>query len=65
MCFGIPVFGTAAHSWVMSFPHELQAFHAFRKLLGESTVYLIDSYDTIEGPGARHPWDVRCGVAPR
>ncbi len=49
MCFGIPVFGTAAHSWVMSFPHELQAFQCLQKLLGESTVYLIDSYDTIEG----------------
>jgi nicotinate phosphoribosyltransferase len=47
--FGVPVFGTSAHSWVMSFPHELGAFEQLQKLLGESTVYLIDSYDTLEG----------------
>ena len=47
--FGVPVFGTAAHSWVMSFPHETVAFEQLQKLLGESTVYLIDSYDTLEG----------------
>jgi nicotinate phosphoribosyltransferase len=46
--FGIPVFGTCAHSWVMSFTHEREAFAQLQKLLGESTVYLIDTYDTIE-----------------
>ncbi len=49
MRYGVPVFGTAAHSWVMSFPSERQAFEQLQKLLGESTVYLIDSYDTLEG----------------
>ncbi|HVO99582.1 MAG TPA: nicotinate phosphoribosyltransferase [Bryobacteraceae bacterium] len=49
MRFGIPVFGTAAHSWVMSFESERQAFEQLQKLLGENTVYLIDSYDTLEG----------------
>jgi nicotinate phosphoribosyltransferase len=49
MRFGVPVFGTAAHSWVMSFPDEMLAFRQLQKLLGESTVYLIDSYDTLEG----------------
>ena len=47
--YGVPVFGTAAHSWVMSFPTELEAFEQLQKLLGENTVYLIDSYDTLEG----------------
>ena len=47
--YGVPVFGTAAHSWVMSFPTERAAFEQLQKLLGESTVYLIDSYDTLEG----------------
>jgi nicotinate phosphoribosyltransferase len=47
--YGIPVYGTAAHSWVMSFPHERQAFEQLQRLLGESTVYLIDTYDTLEG----------------
>jgi nicotinate phosphoribosyltransferase len=49
MRYGVPVFGTAAHSWVMSFPTELAAFEQLQKLLGENTVYLIDSYDTLEG----------------
>jgi nicotinate phosphoribosyltransferase len=47
--FGIPVFGTAAHSWTMSFPTEEASFRALQKLLGEATVFLIDTYDTIEG----------------
>jgi nicotinate phosphoribosyltransferase len=47
--FGIPVFGTAAHSWVMSFPTELEAFRRLQELLGPATTYLIDSYDTLEG----------------
>src|ERR1043166_79861 len=47
--YGGAVFGTTAHSWVMSFPTERLAFEKLQRLLGESTVYLIDSYDTIEG----------------
>ncbi|MCE5310189.1 MAG: nicotinate phosphoribosyltransferase [Acidobacteriales bacterium] len=47
--FGIPVSGTAAHSWVMSFTDETESFRRLQQLLGPSTVYLIDSYDTIEG----------------
>ena len=47
--YGIPVFGTAAHSWVMSFSSERAAFEQLQKLLGEETIYLVDTYDTIEG----------------
>lgn len=47
--YGIPVFGTAAHSWIQSFESERTAFEQLQKLLGEATVYLIDTYDTIEG----------------
>jgi nicotinate phosphoribosyltransferase len=47
--FGIPVFGTAAHSWVQSFPSELEAYQQLQRLLGEATVYLIDTYDTLQG----------------
>ena len=47
--YGVPVFGTAAHSWVMSFSHEREAFAELQKLLGEQTVYLVDTYDTLEG----------------
>lgn len=47
--FGIPVFGTAAHSWTMAFPDEESSFRSLQKLLGEFTVFLIDTYDTLEG----------------
>jgi nicotinate phosphoribosyltransferase len=47
--FGIPVYGTAAHSWVQSFPSEYEAFAQLQRLLGPGTVYLIDTYDTLEG----------------
>jgi nicotinate phosphoribosyltransferase len=47
--YGIPVFGTAAHSWVQSFESEREAFERLQKLLGDATAYLIDTYDTIEG----------------
>lgn len=47
--YGIPVYGTAAHSWVQSFPTEREAYERLQTLLGPATVYLIDTYDTIEG----------------
>jgi nicotinate phosphoribosyltransferase len=47
--FGIPVMGTAAHSWVLSFETEEEAFRELQQLLGSQTVQLIDSYDTVEG----------------
>jgi nicotinate phosphoribosyltransferase len=47
--FGIPVFGTSAHSWVLAFDEESAAFRALQNLLGPGTVYLIDSFDTVEG----------------
>src|SRR5579883_472344 len=50
--FGIPVAGTSAHSWVMSFPCEMKAFRTLQRVLGEHTVQLLDTYDSLEG--ARH-----------
>lgn len=47
--FDIPVFGTAAHSWVLSFTSERLAYEELQRLLGEATVYLIDTYDTESG----------------
>jgi len=47
--YGIPVFGTAAHSWVLSFPSEAESYEHLHRLLGPNTVYLIDTYDTLEG----------------
>jgi len=47
--FGIPVFGTAAHSWIQAFRSEREAYEALQHLLGAETVYLIDTYDTLGG----------------
>jgi nicotinate phosphoribosyltransferase len=47
--YGLPLYGTSAHSWVMAFDSERESFIALQKLLGAGTIYLIDSYDTIEG----------------
>jgi nicotinate phosphoribosyltransferase len=47
--YGIPVSGTAAHSWVMSFASETEAFRRLQAALGEHTVQLIDTYDTLVG----------------
>ncbi|MHC1725592.1 MAG: nicotinate phosphoribosyltransferase [Syntrophobacteraceae bacterium] len=47
--YGIPVFGTMAHSYVTSFDCELDAFHAFSRAFPDNTVLLIDTYDTLSG----------------
>lgn len=47
--FGIPVMGTAAHSWVLSFDTEIESYRELQRLLGDNTIQLIDTYDTIEG----------------
>jgi nicotinate phosphoribosyltransferase len=47
--YGIPVMGTAAHSWVMSFAGERKAFRQLQRMLGEHTIQLIDTYNTLEG----------------
>jgi nicotinate phosphoribosyltransferase len=47
--YGIPVVGTTAHSWVMSFCGEAESFRQIQRLLGESAVQLIDTYDTLQG----------------
>ncbi len=47
--FDIPVKGTHAHSWVMSFDTELEAFKAYAKAMPNNCVFLVDTFDTIEG----------------
>jgi len=47
--FDIPVVGTMAHSWIMGFETELEAFQAYADTYQDSSVLLIDTYDTIEG----------------
>lgn len=45
--FNIPVAGTHAHSWVMSFDHEIDAFRAYAKLFPNKCILLVDTYDTL------------------
>jgi nicotinate phosphoribosyltransferase len=47
--FGIPLAGTMAHSYVESFPSELEAFRAFARSYPDDTILLVDTYDTLEG----------------
>ncbi len=49
MRYELPVSGTAAHSWTMAFPSEIEAFRAYHKVFPESTILLIDTYDIEEG----------------
>lgn len=49
MRYGIPVRGTHAHSWVMSFDSEPEAFAAYAEALPGNCVFLVDTYDTLEG----------------
>src|SRR5205085_11406010 len=47
--YGIPVKGTHSHSWVMAFDDELESFQTYAKHLPGNCVFLVDTYDTIEG----------------
>jgi nicotinate phosphoribosyltransferase len=47
--YGIPVRGTHAHSWVMAFGDERAAFAAYAQAFPDDSVFLVDTYDTIEG----------------
>lgn len=47
--FGIPVRGTHAHSWVMSFDDEIDAFDAYARAMPNNCVFLVDTYDTLDG----------------
>lgn len=46
--FDVPVSGTHAHSWVMSFDEEIDAFRAYAKLFPDKCILLVDTYDTLE-----------------
>lgn len=47
--FGLPVKGTHAHSWVMSFDDEEGAFRAYAEAMPNNCVFLVDTYDTLAG----------------
>lgn len=46
--FDVPVMGTHAHSWIMSFPDEYTAFKAYAKLYPTACTLLVDTYDTLK-----------------
>ncbi len=46
--YGVPVAGTHAHSWVMGFPSEIEAFRAFARLYPDRCVLLVDTYDSLK-----------------
>lgn len=49
MRFGIPIAGTCAHSFIMSFEDEMSAFEAYQRTFPDATTLLIDTLDTLEG----------------
>lgn len=54
--YGIPIKGTHAHSWVMSFESELEAFHNYAQSMPNNCIFLVDTYDSLEG--VRHAVEV-------
>jgi len=49
--YGIPVAGTHAHSWVMAFDTELEAFAAYARALPNNCIFLVDTYNSLAGVG--------------
>jgi nicotinate phosphoribosyltransferase len=47
--YGIPIVGTMAHSFVMSFDREIDAFRAYVASFPDNAILLIDTYDTVAG----------------
>ena len=47
--YGIPVGGTHAHSWVMAFDSEIEAFLAYADAMPNNAVLLVDTYDSLDG----------------
>ncbi len=47
--FGIPVFGTMAHSFILAHNSEEEAFGVFAKTYPQSSIFLVDTFETVEG----------------
>lgn len=47
--YGIPLRGTHAHSWVMSFDTEMEAFEKFADAMPGNCIFLVDTYNTLDG----------------
>ena len=61
--FDVPVKGTHAHSWIMSFPDEYTAFKTYAKLYPDACILLVDTYDTLKIRRAHMPsaFSRKCG----
>ena len=46
--FGVPALGTMAHSWVQTFPTEIESFRAYARTYPDSCVLLVDTYNTLK-----------------
>ena len=67
--FDIPVKGTHAHSWIMSFKTELEAFRNYARLYPDNCLLLVDTYDTLKS-GVPHAIQVfdemkAAGITPK
>src|SRR5262245_32133797 len=58
--FGIPVSGTQAHSWIMFFEDELEAFKTYAKAMPNNCIFLVDTYDSVDG--IRHAIEIGSGL---
>ncbi len=63
-CYELPLAGTMAHSWVMCFETETEAYQQYMDLYGEQAVLLIDTYDSVTAAdrivtAGLRPWAVR------
>ncbi|HLX68392.1 MAG TPA: nicotinate phosphoribosyltransferase [Verrucomicrobiae bacterium] len=47
--FGLPVKGTLAHSWIMSFENELDAFNTYADVMPNNCIFLVDTYNSLAG----------------
>lgn len=59
--YGVPIFGTLAHSFVMAYQDEAEAFRKFHELFPEHSALLVDTYDTL----AAVDEIIRTGIKPR
>lgn len=46
---GVPVAGTHAHSWIMAFDSETEAFEAYAEAMPNNCTFLVDTFDTLQG----------------
>ena len=46
--FDVPVLGTHAHSWIMSFPDEYTAFKTYARMYPDACILLVDTYDVLK-----------------